>query len=56
MLKAILFLLVWCVLSALLAPVVGRFCAMGSEPDPIRKRLNQVRADAEQDSPELFIG
>ena len=55
-LLAVAVLVAWCAVAAILAPIVGAFCAMGSEPDPVRERLADVQVDAMQDAPELFIG
>lgn len=58
MLKAMLLLAAWCFLSALLAPIVGRFCALGSETDPVRERLGEVERDRRADEivDPLFVG
>lgn len=49
MLLAMAGIVAWCAIAAMLAPIVGRFCAMGSEPDPVRERLREVRADRLED-------
>lgn len=55
-LLAMAVLVAWCAVSALLAPFIGAFCALGSEPDPIRKRLDEVEADRLIDeAPELYV-
>ena len=48
-LLAVAVLVAWCAVAAILAPIVGAFCAMGSEPDPVRERLREIQADRRED-------